>query len=178
MTKKNLTSEDCDLFREAVGNVQPVKTDKIHFSPPEKPKPYPKRRLVDDFSVFSDGYDHGVAIVGREDALSFVVNDAPKTILRNLRLGYFGLDAEIDLHGLSRVEAKRQLLSFLQDCVKEGCRCVHIVHGKGYRSQDDPYPILKNHINVWLRQHPDVQAFCSAAPKDGGTGAIYVLLYH
>jgi len=27
-----------------------------------------------------------------------------------------------------------------------------------------------------LRQHKDVQAFCSAPPRDGGTGAVFVLL--
>ncbi|MDD1606319.1 MAG: Smr/MutS family endonuclease, partial [Methylococcaceae bacterium] len=51
----------------------------------------------------------------------------------------------------------------------------HIVHGKGHRSPDN-YPIIKNNLNVWLRQHKDVQAFCSATPKNGGTGAVVVLL--
>jgi DNA-nicking Smr family endonuclease len=36
--------------------------------------------------------------------------------------------------------------------------------------------VLKNNLNSWLRQHKDVQAFCSTPPKDGGTGAIFVLL--
>jgi DNA-nicking Smr family endonuclease len=49
------------------------------------------------------------------------------------------------------------------------------VHGKGYRSLDNQ-PVLKNNLNLWLRQHRDVQAFCSASPKDGGAGAVLVLL--
>jgi DNA-nicking Smr family endonuclease len=52
---------------------------------------------------------------------------------------------------------------------------VHIIHGKGYRSVDS-HPVLKNDLNLWLRQHKDVQAFCSAPPKSGGTGAVFVLL--
>ena len=47
---------------------------------------------------------------------------------------------------------------------------VKIVHGKGSEA------ILKTCINGWLRQLPEVLAFCSAPPKDGGNGAVLVLL--
>jgi len=36
--------------------------------------------------------------------------------------------------------------------------------------------VIKNKVNSWLRQHQDVLAFHSAMPKDGGNGAVYVLL--
>jgi len=36
--------------------------------------------------------------------------------------------------------------------------------------------VLKNKLNLWLRQHNDVLAYCSARQSDGGAGAIYVLL--
>ncbi|MGZ8222390.1 MAG: Smr/MutS family protein, partial [Methylobacter sp.] len=113
--------------------------------------------------------------VGLEDSLSYTAPGLQHNVLKKLRKGQFGLDAEIDLHGLNSNEAKRQLLHFLHDCVKNGYRCIHIVHGKGYRSADN-HPVLKNSLNLWLRQHQDVQAFCSAPPKDGGTGAVFVLL--
>ena len=54
-------------------------------------------------------------------------------------------------------------------------RCAHIIHGKGYRS-GERQPVLKRKVNYWLRLRPDVLAFCSATPRDGGTGAVYVLL--
>ena len=47
---------------------------------------------------------------------------------------------------------------------------VKIVHGKGSEA------ILKTCVNGWLRQLPEVLAFCSAPPKDGGNGAVLVLL--
>lgn len=31
-------------------------------------------------------------------------------------------------------------------------------------------------VNYWLRLRPEVLAFCSATRRDGGTGAVYVLL--
>jgi DNA-nicking Smr family endonuclease len=36
--------------------------------------------------------------------------------------------------------------------------------------------VLKQAVNVILRRAENVVAFCSANQRDGGTGAIYVLL--
>ncbi|MGZ8137273.1 MAG: Smr/MutS family protein [Methylococcaceae bacterium] len=176
MAKKIPSSEDSDLFRHTIGEVNKVKNDKVLFTAENKPKPYPKRHATSIDDSLADVTATDITTVGIEDILSFVAFDAPKNILKQLRQGYFSVDAEIDLHGLNSNEAKRQLLIFLHNGVKDGCRCVHIVHGKGYRSPDN-YPILKNNLNLWLRQHKDVQAFCSASPKDGGSGAVFVLLY-
>ena len=155
MTKKFLSSEDKDLFRQSIGKVRTVKSDKVLFTAEIKPRPFPKTPGVNLEEHLLEPFE--------------------KNILKKLRRGHFGLDAEIDLHGLNSNEARRQLLNFLHACVVDGCRCVHIIHGKGYRSPDN-HPILKNNLNLWLRQHKDVQAFCSAPPKDGGAGAVFVLL--
>jgi DNA-nicking Smr family endonuclease len=177
VTKKTTHTEDSDLFRSAIGKVQQVKADKVVFTADSKPKPYPKPRSQHIEDALTDrAASADINTVGIEDVLSFMAADAPKNSLKQMLQGYFGIDAEIDLHGLNSNDAKKHLLSFLRDCVVDGCQCVHIVHGKGYRSQDN-YPILKNNLNLWLRQHKDVQAFCSASPKDGGSGAVLVLLY-
>lgn len=175
MAKKNLTPEDSDLFRITIGKVLAVKSDKVLLTEDSKPKPFPKSQAVDVEEHLDGAAGFDVEKVGLEDSLSFTAPGLQHNVLKKLRKGQFGLDAEIDLHGLNSNEAKRQLLHFLHACVEDGCRCVHIVHGKGYRSADN-HPVLKNNLNVWLRQHQDVQAFCSAPPKDGGTGAVFVLL--
>ncbi len=176
MAKKNLTPEDSNLFRQTIGNVRTVKSDKVLLTADNKPKPYPKRPAVNvDGHLIHTEASLELEKVGIEDSLSFLNTGLQHKVLKKLRQGYFGLDAEIDLHGLGSEEAKRQLLNFLHYCVEDGCRCVHIVHGKGHRSPDN-HPILKNNLNLWLRQHKDVQAFCSASPKNGGTGAVVVLL--
>jgi len=36
--------------------------------------------------------------------------------------------------------------------------------------------VLKRKVNYWLRLHEEVLAFCSATRRDGGTGAVYLLL--
>jgi DNA-nicking Smr family endonuclease len=177
VAKKTLTSEDSDLFRHAVGKVRSIISDKVLLKPENKPNPYPVNLSADsDVAAWKPGTAAiEVEKVGLEDSLSFIAPGLQNNVLKKLRRGYFGLDAEIDLHGLNSNEAKRQLLHFLHSCVEEGYRCVHIVHGKGYRSADN-HPVLKNNLNLWLRQHNDVQAFCSASPKYGGTGAVFVLL--
>jgi len=67
------------------------------------------------------------------------------------------------------------LSRFLEENSTKHIYCVQIIHGKGLSNQTQP-PLLKNQVNRWLRCHPAVLAFCSAQPKDGGTGALYVLL--
>lgn len=175
MAKKNLTPEDSDLFRQTIGKVHAVKSDKVLLTEGNKSKPYPKTQTVNVEEHLSTTAEFDVEKLGIEDSLSFMAPGLQHNVLKKLRKGQFGVDAEIDLHGLSSVEAKRQLLHFLHNSVEDGCRCVHIVHGKGYRSEGN-HPVLKNNLNLWLRQHQHVQAFCSAPPKDGGTGAVFVLL--
>ena len=63
---------------------------------------------------------------------------------------------------------KRQIVSAAQ----EGCRCVLVITGKGSG-------VLNGHVPNWLKQQPmspHVLALAEARPKDGGSGAFYVLL--
>lgn len=176
MSKKTLSAEDSDLFRQSVGKVQSVKTDSWLLRADKKLKPVPKSASEDSAEKFLESQDIITEKLTAEDTFSFLAPGLQKKVLKKLRQGYFGVDAQLDLHGLTSSQAKQQLLRFLHLCVEDGCHCVHIIHGKGYRSENNQ-PILKNQINLWLRQHNDVQAFCSASPKDGGAGAVLVLLY-
>jgi DNA-nicking Smr family endonuclease len=176
VAKKNLTSEDSHLFRKTIGKVSAIKSDKVLLTKEKKPKPIPRPASPDMEEYLVDTAETDIESVTPEDTLSFLAPGVQKNVLKKLRRGYFGLDAEIDLHGLNSHEAKRQLLKFLHICIEDGCRCVHVVHGKGYRSPDN-HPVLKNNLNLWLRQHKEVLAFCSASQKNGGAGAVFVLLH-
>lgn len=165
-----LSEEDSRLFRETVGKVRPLIENRVR---PVKTEPKPRRRThaVD----WSDNAPSAIPLLGTGDIMSFAAPGIQKRVLQRLRAGKFGVDVELDLHGLTVDEARRRLTGFLIACLHDGSRCLHIIHGKGYRSEGD-YPILKNRINLWLRQHPDVLAFCTAKPAEGGTGAVNVLL--
>lgn len=174
MTKKNSTDDE-SLFRATVGKVRSVDTNSVVLKPDKKPRPYPVAKALERVDPFQNRLDDRPDTVYQEDSVAFISPGLQKAVLRKLRKGFFGLDAEIDLHGLTSRDAHQQLLAFLHHCVEDGCRCVKIVHGKGYHSPDNQ-PVLKNDMNFWLRQHKDVLAFCSAPSREGGAGALLVLL--
>ena len=97
--------------------------------------------------------------------------------LDRLKRGRIPADSEIDLHGLTRREARSVVRAELLDAFETGERCVLIIHGRGAGSETGP--VLKEALVGWLRKPPLdrlVMAFASAIPNHGGTGATYVLL--
>ncbi|WP_341272519.1 Smr/MutS family protein [Legionella yabuuchiae] len=91
-----------------------------------------------------------------------------------LKKGQIPLQARLDLHGQSVERAAEALRSFISGQTSQGNRCLLIIHGKG--GHHGEVPIIKSYINHWLKQFPEVLSFHSALPRDGGTGAVYVLL--
>ena len=83
--------------------------------------------------------------------------------------------AELDLHGLNRDEARQQLATFLAECLHHGRRCVRVIHGKGHGSPQK-LSILRQLVRGWLAQRQETLAYCQALPHDGGEGALIVLL--
>ena len=119
-------------------------------------------------------YDHQDP-VSPEELLFFNRGGLQEKSQRRLRRGQFPIEAELDLHGFTSAEAYQSLIDFIERCQNQDIRHMRIVHGKGHRTQSE-HPILKNKLNNWLREHPQVLAFSSATKSDGGAGALYVLL--
>jgi len=95
--------------------------------------------------------------------------------LSRLRKGELRAEGVLDLHGLTIENAEPQILSFVNEALQNKKRVIRIIHGKGYNS-DEPFPALKNLVNQTLRSIIPIIAFCSAPEKEGGTGAVNVLL--
>ena len=104
-----------------------------------------------------------------EDYLFFSHSGLQEKTIKKLRQGKMPIAAILDLHGMTIPQAEDALQEFLLMCQQEELRHVLIIHGKGAG-------IIKNTVNTWLRDYPDTLAFCSAKPKDGGSGALYLLL--
>jgi len=176
MTSNKRGQDDAKLFREHVDGIRPVKQDRI---PPHRTKrrPIPEQSRRDAAAVMdsllSDDYDPGDVETGEE--LLYVRPGLQHAVVRKLRRGQFAVEAELDLHGFIGPQARSALDKFLRDARALGKRCVRVIHGKGRRSQGK-LPVLKGKVNAWLRQKDDVMAFCTAVPRDGGAGAVYVLL--
>jgi DNA-nicking Smr family endonuclease len=115
------------------------------------------------------------------DTDEYVEGRAPgvdQALVRKLRRGEFAVQGHLDLHGLTREEAKGAADAFLRRSRQGGKRCVLLVHGRGIHSKDQ-VPVLKDALRTWLstaRFGRHVLAFATALPVDGGAGAVYVLL--
>lgn len=160
-----------------MSDVKPLKSEQ---APPflKKTSPRrPRRGALDahlsgvDLPV-SDELEVEISLAG--DVLHFSRSGVqPKWLLR-LRRGQFLAAAELDLHGCTVAQSRQKLGDFLAEAGAKELRCVRVIHGKGHRSTQ--HPVLKNKLNLWLRQIPEVLAFCSAPPAGGGAGAVLVLL--
>jgi DNA-nicking Smr family endonuclease len=151
----------------------------VHTAPPPGIRRKPRRRAaMPDAEDRAPRFDLPLeaATVDVEEVLAFRRPGVRDQVLRRLKRGQYRIEDEVDLHGLNQAAARDLLADFIEASRAHGLRCVRIIHGKGYRSGARG-PVLKSAVNEWLRRHPDVVAFASARPLDGGTGAVYALLH-
>jgi Uncharacterized protein conserved in bacteria len=170
-------SDERELFREHMRGVKPLAVEPREAL--ARPKPVPSARFTraDQQEVLRESLlpPADDAVLGTGDELSFRRPHVPPGILTKLRRGHYAVDAEIDLHGLTAVEARAALRAFIAESIARHLTCVRVIHGKGRRSGPRG-PVLKNVVNHWLQRSDDVLAFGSARAVDGGSGALYVLL--
>ena len=99
-------------------------------------------------------------------------------VFEKLRTGRFGVEARLDLHGMNLDQGKPALMEFLRRSYMEGKRCVLVIPGRG-RNSFMGMGVLRQEVLTWLTHEPlkrVVLAFCTALPRHGGAGALYVLL--
>ena len=157
-----------------MADVKPLADD---HNAPVPTRPAPRRRVEREAPAPASAFavrDHA-APVAADEHLDFARSGPQHKLLRRLRRGELDVEARLDLHGCTLPEAGDRLAHFLQAASDSGRRCVLVVHGKGHRSEAGQ-GVLKSQVNQWLRNHPAVLAFSSAQPRDGGTGALYLLL--
>ncbi|MCW8931339.1 MAG: Smr/MutS family protein [Gammaproteobacteria bacterium] len=176
MTKKT-TDKDFSTFQESIKGVKPLKNDRIDlYAHPKNTRPFKDKNQYNDTSDHAHISDERESTeVTGEEFIFFARTGLQFKTQKQLRQGKIIIDDHLDLHGLTIAEARETLLEFISFAQKQQTRCIRLVHGKGYRASTQK-PVLKNKVNSWLRQHPDVLAFSSAQPKDGGTGALYIIL--
>ncbi len=175
--KTSVSDDDMALFRDAVGDVRPVKNDRVHETPVRPKQPRLRQRDDDDRSVMaallSDLSENDFLETGEH--LAWTRPGVQRSVLRKLKSGKYSIQGEIDLHGFVVEEARVELTGFLAAARQERRLCVRVIHGKGI-ARGDRGPRLKPAVNAWLQRSKHVLAFCSARASDGGTGAVYVLL--
>jgi DNA-nicking Smr family endonuclease len=168
------------LFKDAVADAIPLASDRVHHAPPA-PLPIPLQRRHDERAALGESLsdndpDHQLALAleGGDEAVWLRPGIAPK-VLKDLRRGRWVVQAQLDLHGMHRDEARHQVARFLAECRAHDQRCVRVVHGKGNGSPGR-VPVLKRLVLGWLAQRQEVLAYCQALTIEGGAGALIVLL--
>ena len=180
MTQDHDPADDFNLFRQATQGVKPIRVDQADTGKPRRDSSQlhsrRQRATQQQNEIRVDGLsDLFVIDVHPEEELSWAANGVQDSQLRRLKSGQISFDGSIDLHGMSVDKARELLWEFLTEATQLEVRCVRITHGKALR-KDGRKPILKSHVNTWLRQHPKVLAFTSCLPRHGGTGSVYALL--
>ncbi len=174
MSDESTNNDEESLFREEMGGVTPLKPDnKVKIK--KKPNKPLQQSETEEYSfAIDDVFSDAEMVEDCPDVLSFSRSGLQHNVLKKLRQGKHPIEHALDLHGLTVIEARSELLEFLGECEAAGVRHAIIIHGKGFRSKDKP--IIKPMVNRWLRLVDNVLAFHTAQPKDGGGGAIYILL--
>lgn len=169
---------EANIFRSSIGEVQVLKQPEKFHSLPKKPQPLPFKHIEDEQKALqeslSDEFDAGTLLESDEN-LSYTRVGVGIDVAKKLRQGAWVIQAQLDLHGMRRDQARDNLGEFLRKCLRSGYRCVRIIHGKGLGSINKE-PVLKNKVRNWLIQKDEVIAFSQATAADGGSGALIVLL--
>lgn len=171
--------EERALFRAVMSEVQPLAARHARVDTGiTPPPPLPLRRHADESATLHESLHTPLSFEDRLDIgeeAAFLRAGLPRRVLSDLRRGRWVLQGEVDLHGLTRDEARAALGRFLHASLQRGQRCVRVIHGKGLGSPGR-VSILKQLSRGWLAQREEILAFCQAGPHAGGSGALLVLL--
>lgn len=96
--------------------------------------------------------------------------------MRQLRQGKLVPEAQLDLHGASREQARQKVRFFLEDSIYQGCKTVLIITGRGKGSQDGP--VLRDDVENFLAHEAQawVIEWDRAPAQYGGEGALVAFL--
>ena len=181
---KGLSPVDRDLWRKVTEEARPLAGREAPATP--DPPPQPAKPAVGSKRIKPT--PARPARPAPELAPGTVAGVDRRTAGR-LRRGQMPIEGRLDLHGLTQVEAHRELDAFLARAEAGGKRCLLIITGRGATGgapRDAPGGatreaggVLRRSLPDWLNQPPNrerILAIMPAQPKHGGAGALYVLL--
>ena len=167
--KRILSKEEKDLWKNVISDVEPLTIpesrieaalNRVERNKQNKQAPPIKEVFLKPVDT---KFSHGSA------------PSLDRATQQKLRRGKIKIEASIDLHGLTQDEAYQVLSNFLYNSRTEGLRSVLVITGKGVGGRG----VLRASVPKWLNEGNNqqmIRAFSYAAPKDGGEGALYVLL--
>lgn len=189
-----MDEQDKQLFREAMGDVRPLKHkhSKVVLKKPSRhqkligsakhrntlthchrtPAENPLFGELEHFPPWQ--LTEPTRRLQADEPVFHAKDGVQPRMLKHLKRGTYPMEMTLDLHGHSRKQADAALHNILTQAQQHGIRGLRLVPGKGQRSGS--YALLKSHLCHWLEQDERILAFCTATPSDGGGGALYLLL--
>lgn len=170
-----------DLFLEEMSGVKPLRREPRERLVKQSIEGDVERRREAATQPLKDKInpllDEGVDPLDAWYVLDFKRPGIQHGVYKKLRMGRYDIEARLDLHRMTVKRARDEVKQFIDEASKLGLRTLLILHGKGQRKvEKENTAVLKGYVNHWLQQLEMVQAFHSAQPVHGGTGAVYVLL--
>ncbi|MDJ0933601.1 Smr/MutS family protein [Breoghania sp.] len=181
-----LSPEEKQLWQQVVKALTPLPGKSFHAEEPETPPadlngevpPSPKRTQIAPSalrprsSTSAPSRKSGPLPAPKVPALAPLDRRMRQKVAR----GKTGIDARIDLHGMTQDEAHGRLRRFLSTAQVKGHRLVLVITGKGGRSGSGE-GVLRRMVPMWLSR-PEFRAlvidFDEADIGHGGAGALYV----
>ncbi len=170
--------DDAGLWDRITRDVAPLQGRR---QPPPKPPPAPKKAVTPAARKPAAKPTPAAPPPAKRAELPELAPGAPagldKRTAQRLKRGQLAIDGRIDLHGMTQAEAHGALSAYLERAQGASRRCVLVITGKGRVSENGG--VLRTMAPRWLNAPANrarVLAIAPAQPKDGGAGALYVLL--
>jgi len=166
-------SDEDDLFGKAMQDVRRIETEPRRVVKIESRAPRSQRSRT-AIPVFPEAPPHRPDSVDEPWILKADGVSAER--LKQLAAGRPGIDAETDLHGMTREEMYRALSAVLEHALDSGYRVLSVVHGRGLHSEDGR-AVLKEAVYAWLRDGPYAGWVLAVIPRPAtGGGSALILL--
>ena len=165
------SAEDAAAWDRVAESVKPLK--RAPRRPPEAPLPVrPETVRV------AAPRKTPVAVEAPRPPQPVPVAAADPKMLRRLRRGEYAIDATLDLHHQTLDQAHRSLRRFIEVAFETGRRSILVITGRGL-GPDGATGKIRAAVPRWLAEsgfRERVLAATPAQPRDGGAGALYVLI--
>jgi DNA-nicking Smr family endonuclease len=180
---KKLKEEDLNLWKEITSSIQPLKVNKKILEGSDK-----KPSKSDEKNVSTEYNSVKILkkIIENFNELKIKKNIEYTGIDRRtnqkMTRGNVQIDATLDLHGCTQIEAYDLLYDFLVKSYQYHLKLVLVITGKGRivnYNEFNSVGVLKANLPIWLKEDKFfniVNGYKFSHQRHGGAGAYYILL--
>ena len=182
---RQFSTEDRRLWRQVAATVTPLYAEKGQFlkdemnrlmeasAVPESPGASPLKSPAKKSPANAPPKPLDFKSAAPDPITKVISHPIEDRTVKNLGKGRQAIDARIDLHGMTRNQARFALLYFLQMAQRANHRIVLVITGKGNQGRG----VLRENVPRWLSLPTFAQlvnGYRESEAPHGGGGALYV----